>query len=165
MQSIPDDISTRFEDVLDKRGIDLNRGSEFKKWLRYFLDFCAKYPIPEARSDQVRLFIQKLQEKGQASFQQKQAAYAVSLYFEIHRKGKNEISPVDVDTEITERGISFSTPFAMEKSSMPPKSISSDGFAQRQPWHKWDDGYTVTSDSPEWDTVIAALASEIKTLV
>lgn len=37
--SVPNDILTRFEAVLDKRGIDPKQHSEFKKWLRYFLDF------------------------------------------------------------------------------------------------------------------------------
>jgi len=35
--------------------------------------------------------------------------------------------------------------------------------AHRQPWRRWEDGYAVTSESPEWDSVIADLAAEIKT--
>ena len=47
-------------------------------------------PIPDIRSDQVRLFIDKLREKRQTKAQQEQAAYAVSLYFELQRKPDNE---------------------------------------------------------------------------
>ena len=202
--SVPDDILIRFEAVLDKRGIDLKQYSEFKKWLQYFLDFCAKYPAPEAHSDQVRLFIRKLREKGQTSFQQKEAAYAVSLYLEMQSKDKNKILPASVDTKMTVKTPAYSTPFDMEESSnttspshrdktpssrfaaettssyiskpqytkdisvplpssMPPESTSSAVPVQRQPWRRWEDGYQVTSDSPEWDLIIAALASEIKT--
>ena len=43
------------------------------------------------------------------------------------------------------------------------KKISSMEPAQRPPWRRWEDGYAVQSDSPEWDTAIADLAAEIKT--
>ncbi len=82
MLSIPNDILTKFEAILEKRLVAVERRFEFKKWPRYFLDFCSKYPDPDTRSDRVRLFIEKLRDKGQSSKQQKQAAYAVSLYFE-----------------------------------------------------------------------------------
>ncbi len=47
--------------------------------------------------------------------------------------------------------------------SIPPKTTSSVVPAQRQPWRRWEDGYAVKSDSPEWDAAIAELAAEIKT--
>ncbi len=79
MLPIPDAILKRFDAILEKRDVAPALRADFKKWLRYFLDFCAKYPPPAARSDQVRLFIDKLREKRQTLDQQKQAAYAVSL--------------------------------------------------------------------------------------
>jgi len=44
-------------------------------------------PIPDIRSDQVRLYIDKLREKRQTKAQQEQAAYAVALYFELRKSG------------------------------------------------------------------------------
>jgi integrase len=82
MLPIPDTVLTRCDAVLDKRAVAPALRADFKKWLRYFLDFRSKYPVPDIRSDQVRLFIDKLREKGQTKAQQEQAAYAVSLYFE-----------------------------------------------------------------------------------
>ncbi|MEK7718552.1 MAG: hypothetical protein AAB347_02910 [Bacteroidota bacterium] len=64
MLTIPDNILTRFEAVLSKRTVAPAQRADYKKWLRYFLDFCAKYPVPAARSDLVRLFIGKLREKA-----------------------------------------------------------------------------------------------------
>ncbi len=49
--------------------------TEYKKWLRYYLDFCDKYPVPEARSERVRLFMEKLQDKKQPEKLRERAAH------------------------------------------------------------------------------------------
>jgi hypothetical protein len=56
---------------------------EYRKWLRYYLDFREKYPPPPARSEQVRLFVNKLKEKKQPQEFLEQAAHAVSLFFSL----------------------------------------------------------------------------------
>ena len=63
MLPVPDNILKEFETVLEKKGIAKKLRPDFKKWLRYFLDFSAKYPLPEAHAEQVRLFIDTLREK------------------------------------------------------------------------------------------------------
>jgi len=88
MQLIPGEILERYLAVLERRAVPASRQAEYKKWLRYFLDFEAKYRPPDTRSEQVRLFIQKLREKKQTPEQQKQAAHAISLYFESQSKKK-----------------------------------------------------------------------------
>ncbi len=82
MKTIPNDIWEQFFAVLKKRAIPVSSHADYRKWLQYFLDFGSKYPVPEPKSEQVRLFIQKLQEKKQNPEQQKQAAHALSLFFE-----------------------------------------------------------------------------------
>lgn len=77
--SIPVPILKNFDAILEKRSVAQKQRADYKKWLRYFLDFRTKYPFPEARSDQVHFFIDKLREKRQTPFQQKQAAHALSL--------------------------------------------------------------------------------------
>lgn len=61
MMTISPDILIRFDEVLKKRSVPEPLHLHYRKWLRYFLDFCNKYPPPEAKSEQVRLFIDKLQ--------------------------------------------------------------------------------------------------------
>ena len=181
METVPIPILNSFETILEERGISPAQRANYKKWLRYFWDFCAKYPVPEAPSDQVRLFIDKLREKKQTSFQRNQAAHAVSLYFQIQRRG--EIEGADHHTRPgSEAGTDPSTSFVPEiqqvqERALPlpeavplpdggPEQARTSSFvaqAQRQPWRRWEDGYAVTSASPEWDTVIAELAAEIKT--
>ncbi len=61
---IPDDILAQYEAVLKKRAIAASRHSEYRKWLRYYLDFCAKYPLPDSKSERVRLFIERSQKSA-----------------------------------------------------------------------------------------------------
>jgi len=82
MLPIPNEIAAAYEAILKKRAIPVSRHADYRKWLRYFLDFRSKYTLPDSRSEQVRLFVQKLRDKKQATDQQKQAAYALSLFFE-----------------------------------------------------------------------------------
>ncbi|MDI6792882.1 MAG: phage integrase N-terminal SAM-like domain-containing protein [bacterium] len=96
MLKIPDNILVQYEAILTKKGLAVSVHSDYKKWLRYFLDFCGKYPVPASRSERVRLFIEKLREKKQTPDQQKQAGHAISLYFESIR-ARLEPTPAIVD--------------------------------------------------------------------
>ena len=86
MMTIPQDVLAQFEDVLKQRAVPVASHADYRKWLRYFLDFRSKYPLPDSRSEQVRLFIEKLRAKKQTPKQQNQAAHAVSLFFETRLK-------------------------------------------------------------------------------
>lgn len=55
--------------------------AEYLQWLRYYLDFCGKHALPDSKSERVRLFCEKLNDKKQTPKQQQRAAHAVSLYF------------------------------------------------------------------------------------
>jgi hypothetical protein len=136
---IPDDILAQYNAALKKQAVDFSRYAEYRKWLRYYLDFCAKYQPPDSKSERVRLFIEKLRKKKQTPEQQQQAAHAVSLYFEIEHKKP-----------------AFPFPPAAVTASVPQP-------AARRPRYWSEAGYAEKSDSPEWDAVIADLAAEIKT--
>ncbi len=82
MLPIPDNISVQYNNALRQRAVPEPFHIHYKKWLRYFLDFCEKYPPPEAKSERVRLFVEKLKSKKQTPQQCNQAAHAVSLFFE-----------------------------------------------------------------------------------
>src|SRR5712692_5030145 len=83
---IPDNILTQYDAILLKRSVPATCHASYKKWLRYYWDFCGKYPVPDSKSDRVRLFIDKLRDKKQTPEQQKQAAHAVALYCESLQK-------------------------------------------------------------------------------
>ena len=87
MKSIQPEILERFDKMMKMRDVPLFLRPEYRKWVRYFLDFQAKYPQPGARSVQVRLFSEKLRSKGRTDVQVRQAADAVSLFFATEQKG------------------------------------------------------------------------------
>ena len=117
MQTIPDDIGEQYSAVLKKRAVPVSRHNDYRKWLRYYLDFRSKYPLPASKSEHVRLFIQKLREKKRTTEQQKQAAHALSLYFEILRKMNNETPPAQINTKKALKAISPSSPFLIKGES------------------------------------------------
>ena len=58
------------------------------KWLRYYLDFCAKYRLPDSSSKNLTQFLAKLREKKQTDEQIKQAAHAISVYLDLKQPSK-----------------------------------------------------------------------------
>jgi predicted CopG family antitoxin len=83
---IPKDVFNDYAKYLANKSFSDVLQSEYKKWLRYYLDLCEKYPMPDSKSERVRLFTEKLKEKKQGEKQREQAAYAVSLYFEMQNE-------------------------------------------------------------------------------
>lgn len=83
MLAIPVEIQSIFHRTLINKSIPVKYHSHFKKWLRYYLDFCYKYNHPASEHQSLSYFIRKLQEKHQKEFQIKQAQQAVSFYYEI----------------------------------------------------------------------------------
>lgn len=145
MIQVPRDTMARFEAVLKRKGMPLGSFGDYRKWLRYYFDFSSKYPESRGRSEQVRKFLEKLRDKNQSEAQRRQAAHAISLYFEMQREEEppqcNEIpsSPPQRSTCIVPQS--------------PPR--------QRKSYYS-EAGYQEKSDSPEWDEVLGKLAAEIK---
>ena len=94
MQPIPKNISAQFDEILKQRNIPVDAHNAYRKWLRYFLDFRAKHLPPDSRSEQVRLFAEKLWSKKQTAEQQAQAADAVSLFFALPLRTARVFYPV-----------------------------------------------------------------------
>jgi hypothetical protein len=73
MLLIPNAVFTEYGAYLGQRGIAAAYFTEYKKWLRYHLHFCDQYPVTEARSERVRLYMEKLQDKKQSEKQRERA--------------------------------------------------------------------------------------------
>ena len=80
----------------------------YLKWLRYYLDFCSKYGHPPGKTASLPIFIQKLQEKKQARFQQEEAKQAIELYYDMQKK-------VPVDNALQEHQATGSPPNRLAK--------------------------------------------------
>jgi integron integrase len=83
MVPIPPQLQAQFENRLRQRSVPKENHGLYKKWLRYYLDFCEKYKLPARQKETLPGFLRKLQEKSQTKAQQKQAASAIQLLYEI----------------------------------------------------------------------------------
>jgi integron integrase len=90
MKPIPPKISAPYEGHLNNRGIPKTDHFNYRKWLRYYLDFCIKYSYDNFNKDNLSLFIEKLKEKKQSEQQQEQAFHAISLYYELGLIGSDK---------------------------------------------------------------------------
>ncbi|MFH1769083.1 MAG: phage integrase N-terminal SAM-like domain-containing protein [Parcubacteria group bacterium] len=64
-----------------KRGVPLTSHFYYRKWLKYYLDFCFKYHHDKSKKESLSYFIKKLKDKNQTEQQQKQAFHAVSIFY------------------------------------------------------------------------------------
>ncbi len=166
MLIVPNTLYSRYVTHLQLRGVAAARHADYKKWLRYFLDFCNKYSPQGSKSERVRLFCEKLLEKKQSEVQRQQAAHAISLYFEMQRQAEpanredfksvggeraDNVVPTVNDSAVT--WLSSSVQEKQEPVHM-PASGSPSGYSEA--------GYQEKSESPEWDELLAVLAAEIK---
>ena len=174
MLPIPQNCLARFNQALRLSAVPVPFHVHYRKWLRYFLDFCSKYPPPEDKSAQVRFFHRKAEV---------QKTNAATMYtgrtrgFPLFRIATAEI---------------FSSSSAVEEKSPPPsrlaipslkarnskgivaKSIGASAVptaavAEPSPpfgspagkrYNEWR--CLQKSTSPAWDQVIEKLSAEIK---
>lgn len=161
---IPNEVFIGYVAHLNMRGIIAAHQGQYKKWLRYYLDFCDKYPVPAANSDRVRLFCEKLREKKQSEAQVEEAAQAISLYFEMMRQDKGNQPPGN----ISRNGLPVKAADSLEavhQQRLAP--IIHSGDSRRIPSRPGSSqyseaGYQEKSKSPAWDAILAAMAAEIK---
>ena len=164
MQTIPSDIFEQFSAVLIKRAIPLSSHEDYRKWLRYYLDFRIKYTLPDSRSEHVRMFVQKLREKGQTPEQQKQAARALSIFFESQSKKRSEEGKQNNgksgSATIQKSPLPLSiSPLKGERAEGGNKAgVEQRGGSRFNEWRCLE-----KSGSSEWDKIIDDLAAEITT--
>ncbi len=172
MITIPNDVFTKYIAYLIKNGVPVSSHAEYKKWLRYYLDFCDKYPVSEARSERVRLFTAKLQDKKQSLAQRQRAANAVSLYFQMDnleiRKQKESNTSYYVEAAdsdgVNQKPVSAESLVEQTQPELQPISQNTPHYFRKiaRTSNYNEAGYQEKSDSPEWDEVLDKMAGEIK---
>ncbi|NTW58952.1 MAG: integron integrase [Nitrospirae bacterium] len=174
MENIHPEILSRFDNILKKRKLSFPLHSEYRKWLRYFLDFQAKYSQPGERSVQVRLFSEKLRSKGQTEAQVKQAADAISLFFISQQKTTfahsstraGAVPHTDIPVVAEQPGTHGPARSSARKESCmaaePPGPPVPDGQSWRRKGRFDDWRCLKRTEYPAWDAIIAALSDEIK---
>ena len=88
---IPAEIKTLYNAALGKNDVPLPAHFHYRKWLRYYLDFCLKYHYEISDEESLSYFLKKLKDKNQTEQQQKQAFHAVSISYEIESIDQDRI--------------------------------------------------------------------------
>jgi integron integrase len=83
MIRVPQEIIQQFNAIIKKEEIPSDKYNLYKKWLRYYLDFCHKYGHDPRNSESLPIFINKLRDKKQSKLQQKQAFDSIIVYYKI----------------------------------------------------------------------------------
>lgn len=157
MIPVPQPAMNDYVAILTSREIPPTYIEHYKKWLRYFYDFSSNHLDIEDKPEKVRLFLEKLRSRKQTAAQCQQAAHAISLYFEMQSLDMQQIKSVDEQIKEQNPIVELLPPSAL--SPAPTSPILA--FKKRQSQYS-EAGYQEKSDSPEWDTVLEAMATEIK---
>lgn len=152
MVKIPDHLVGRYQAYCRGCGINDVDRADYLKWLRFFLDFCEKYQISGDTGTRIKRFLDKLQEKKQREDQRRRARHAVSLYFKMLQKNIGSPAPAPG---------ALQSPAQLVLSPDQEKAEQASVSTARQSQYS-EAGYQEKSDSPEWDTVLEAMATEIK---
>ncbi len=86
MISVPSDIMARFQVSMDQKPVPIQHQPYYKKWFRFYWDFCHKYHHPVSKNKSLIFFVEKLRHKKQKDYQIRQASDAVYLYYGIVKK-------------------------------------------------------------------------------
>jgi integron integrase len=167
MLTIPSALQTQFEVCLRNKALPKHTHGLYKKWLRYYLDFCQKYHFPPGHEDSLGPFLNKLQEKKQTTAQQHQASHAITLYYELlHTRD----APIEVPSPTNDR-----PPEKTPHASSPRTASSAYAVTTSQKVSPLEKVPSVSSPAPapsphesrpstgaSWKTVYTNLAREIQ---
>jgi len=149
MLNIPPELLTRYVAFLEKRAVPSSQYNDYKKWLRYYLDYCHKYALPVGGSKSLTQFLGKLKEKKQSEIQIRQAGHAVTLYHDLRRLSKP--NPPFTLRETTQS-------FEVRENRLPLPSA-----LPLVTWKPKPNIGVPTSIKSSWETAVSELVSVIKT--
>lgn len=84
MIALPEKIASQFDELLFNYSVPKNNYFYYKKWLRFYWDFCHKYQHNPFYKDSLPFFIKKLEEKRQTESLRKQAQHAITIFYRIN---------------------------------------------------------------------------------
>ncbi len=82
MLNLPDELLRQFNLILDQGSYPENSQHFYRKWLRFYWDFCKKYGHDPFHRSSLPLFLEKLEQKGQSDQLREQAHQAILLFYQ-----------------------------------------------------------------------------------
>ena len=87
MKDVPPEILFQFDAQLTREPIPERTHTFYRKWLRFYFDFCHKYHFDETDRASLVPFLQKLADKKQSSQLRRQAEHALSIFYALPQSG------------------------------------------------------------------------------
>ncbi len=115
MKTLSPALIAAFDQSLKASAVPLGMQMDYRKWLRFYLDFCMKYRHPPRDPDSLEPFLQKLASKNQSKASQEQAAASVKLYYDIIRNWPDSSSAPPVISKPAD-----TAPKPIEPDEIPP---------------------------------------------
>lgn len=101
MLAIPERVLSAFEAGLRDFHVPVPQQSAYKKWLRFYWDFCKKYQFAVGQRTSLPAFLQKLRSKKQSEEACLQAQAAIELFYGLCEQRRQDTSTSSVtDTSI-----------------------------------------------------------------
>ena len=85
MLGVPPELARLYDMRLEREGVAAEHRPHYRKWLRFYWDFCHKYSFEPTDRQSFPAFDEKLRTKNQSEAQRKQAYHAISLYYQDFR--------------------------------------------------------------------------------
>ena len=161
MLKISSSLQARFEAYLRNNQVPNRAYTSYKKWLRFYLDFCRKYHFSPTQRESLPHFLDKLREKKQTKTQQQQASHAISLYYELLQHAEPlvdahpppKVSPAGKTAKVSPRPVCYSSSYASTSnrassplknypSSAPPFVFTATNEPPPQTGASWEAEYT-----------------------
>lgn len=79
MLEVTREFIVAFDRRLERAAVPAGQRPDYRKWVRFYLDFCQKYGLPPRAPTSLDPFLAKLESKGQSATQRAQATRAVKL--------------------------------------------------------------------------------------
>lgn len=125
MLAVPERISTAYEAGLLEQDIPTIQQNEYKKWLRFYLDFCKKYQFSAGKRTSLPAFIEKLRSKNQSEAQYQQAQLAIELFYDLCEQRRAQQSDAQQPQSI--ENVELTSPMIM-----PDNKFAVEWYPQRQ---------------------------------
>lgn len=165
MKDVPTEILFQFEAQLKREPIPERNHIFYRKWLRFYFDFCQKYHFDETDRASLTPFLQKLADKNQSSQLRRQAEHALSIFYKLPQSGSHQkAQPEQGSTRSSlERGINQLTkcnlPVHYTTTETKGQAASGDkGVKTREPPPADQESMITNAD---WRPVFADLKAEI----
>jgi len=111
MLTIPSQIMSLYDELLAKTAVPVQSHFLYKKWLRYYPDFCHKYHFEPSTKQNISRFLDKLEEKKQNEPQKKQAGQAISIFYKVRLPNSEKTG----DKKVTAKKKGLPSPSTSEK--------------------------------------------------